>query len=107
MILSEIKDALLDHIIFSGDNETDYIYDERACAEVKSILDSHHVENSVFFYPTGSEDPHTADYWCAITWVGAGQLHTYGFNWMSAQREQLLTEEVEQYTMEELFNANA
>ena len=90
MYLDLIKDALVDHVIISGENETDFIYDEHACAEVKSLFDDSHIQNDVFIYPTNTEHYTEPDYWCAISWVEAGHLHTYGFNWMSAQRKRSL-----------------
>lgn len=90
MILEMIKDALKDHIILYSDNETGCIYDTRACAKVQDILNDSHVQNSVFIYPTNTEHHNEADYWCAFSWIEAGQIIMFGFNWMSTERQKCL-----------------
>ena len=90
MILDMIKDALKDHIILNGYGETEHVYDWHACAEIKALLDDHMITNSVFVYPINTEKCHEADYWCCATWMEAGILQSYGWNWMSAERKYAL-----------------
>jgi len=90
MILNLIKDVLQDHIVLYSDNETGCVYDDHSCAKVREILDNAHVQNSVFIYPMNTDHYDEADYWCAVSWVEAGQLEMFGFNWMSKERRRSL-----------------
>ena len=90
MVNELIKDALKDHIILTGEIETDYVYNWSAIPEIKGLLDDAHVTNSVYVYPIPGEAHDNPDMWCAVTWMEAGQLYTIGFNWMTEDRERKL-----------------
>lgn len=92
MILEQIKDIMKDYLIFDADNETLRIYNEHLCIAIKCHLDDAKIQNSVFVYPTNTREIDEADYWCAVSWIEAGQMYSYGFNWMSAQREKICAE---------------
>lgn len=92
MILEQIKDIMKDYLIFDADNETLRIYNEHLCLAIKCHLDNAKIQNNIFIYPTNTAGRDEADYWCAVSWIEAEQMYSYGFNWMSAQREKICAE---------------
>lgn len=86
MVTEAIKDILYDYIILTGGVDEDYVYSSNAVPEITKFLNDGHYTNSVFTYPINDTAYDNPDRWCAVTWMEAGELHTFGFNYMTKER---------------------
>lgn len=82
-----IHNTIADNILARGSEEASNVYDCFAPTKVKNILAKMDIDASVFIYPFPNDDCLLPDNWCCITWKQDGIYRSFGFNFMSADRE--------------------
>ena len=90
MIKDLIKDALYDCIVFTGGTDEDYVYDYYAPVIVEQILKELRVAYNILNHSIPGDQHDEPNMWCAAFWIEAGQPNSFGFNYMTKEREKKL-----------------